>query len=237
MGLRVLVLTLMFSIPAFAQQPTTAATSDPQAVAVVQAAITAMGGATAIGPLQSWTFKAQAEGRIANGAISEGLALAIPTDSSLPAGTTAKAPPPWARPRSLFVPALVSAILEKESQDPNFVLKQAAAPPSVPNSTLVVFSVTTKTGANIPAQQWYFDNTSKLPVRIDFTLPAKVGLMEAFPGAVVLSNYQAVGGVLYPFKIVAFLQRQRATQTITLQSVTPSTTVPSATPTAAGGAL
>ena len=128
MRLRLVALTLVLSIPAFAQQTTTAATSDPQALAVVQAAITALGGATAIGSLQSWTFQAQAEGRIANGTVSEGLALAIPTDSSLPAGTTAKAPPPWARPRSLFVPALVSAILAKESQDRNFVFKQAAAP-------------------------------------------------------------------------------------------------------------
>src|SRR5947209_4529857 len=126
----------LFSISAFAQQTTTTtAASDPQAVAVVQAAIMAMGGATAISPFQSWTFQAHAEGRVANGTISEGLAVSVPQNSSLPAGTTAKAPPPWARPRSLFLPALVGAILVKQSQDPSFLVKQGPASAAVPNSS------------------------------------------------------------------------------------------------------
>jgi hypothetical protein len=193
-------------------------------VAVVQAAITAMGGATAINQLQSWTFQAQTEGRIANGTVSEGLALAIPKDSSLPAGTTAKAPPPWARPRSLFVPALVSAILTSQSKDPNFLMKQGGPSTAVPNSTVVSFLVKTKSGGSVLAQRWYFDSTSGLPNRIDFLLPAAVGPIEAFPGIVMLSNYQKVGGISYPFQIVTFLARQRAAETITLQSVTPNTT-------------
>jgi hypothetical protein len=92
---------------------------------------------------------------------------------------------------------------------------------------------------NIAAQRWYFDNANGLPNRVDFMLPAAIGPMEAFPGTVMLSNYRAVSGVLYPFKIVTFLQRQRATQTITLQSVTPSTAVPSTTTAATlpGGSL
>jgi hypothetical protein len=121
----------------------------------------------------------------------------------------------------------VGTILANESQDPNFVLKQGAASASVPNSTVVVFSVRTKSGGSALAQRWYFDKTSNLPNRIDFILPAKMGLVEAFPGAVILSNYQAVGGVLYPFQIVTFLQREHAMEKITLQSVTPSTTAPS----------
>jgi hypothetical protein len=208
----------------FAQTPPTSQASpqnasDPQAVAVVQAAITAAGGATAIGTLQSWTFQAQAEGRIENGPVSANLSVTAPQSSS-----TAKAPPPWARPRSLFVPALVAAILVKESQDPNFSLHQATPPASVPNSSLVTFSVATKTGAMFPGQRWYFDRTTNLPTRIEFIVPAKIGAMESFPGVVTLSNYQAIGGALYPFQIVTRLLRENATETITLKSVTPSTT-------------
>lgn len=213
--------------PSSVQAQSTSTVSDPQAVAVVQAAITAIGGATAIGALQSWTFKAQATGRIANGPITEILATSIPQNSNQPAGTTAKAPPPWAQPRSLFLPALVSAILAGESQDTRFSAKQGLASTAVPNSTVVVFSMLTKAGESLPAQKWYFDNTTKLPTRIDFTLPARFGLIETFPGTVILSDFRTIGGILYPFKIVTFLQRERAVQTITLQSLTPSTTLPS----------
>ena len=208
--------------------------SDPQAVAVVQAAITAIGGATAITPLQSWTFQAQASGRIANGPVTEVLASSAPQNSTQPSGTTAKAPPPWAQPRSLFVPALMSAILVNQSQDSTFVVKQVATSPSVPNSNVVVFTRIAKGGEPVSAQRWYFDNTTKLPTRIDFLLPARVGLQESFPGTVMLSNWQPVGGVLYPFQIVTLLQREHAAQTITVQSVTPSTTVPTTAP--SGGA-
>jgi hypothetical protein len=210
--------------------------SDPKAQAVVQAAINAMGGATAIGSLQSWTFQAQAEGRIANGAISEGLALSSSQNSSLPAGTTAKAPPPWAKLRSLFVPALASAILVKQSPDPNFTLKQAAPSYSAPNTAVVAFSVMTKAGSSIPAQRWYFDSTTSLPNRIEFILPAAIGPFEAFAGVVTLSNYKAIGGVLYPLQIVTFLQRERAAETITLQSVTPSTAATPSSTASTGGA-
>jgi hypothetical protein len=225
----------LFSFPLFAQKTTTTATSDPQAVAVVQAAITALGGATAIGSLQSWTFQAQAEGRIANGTTSEILASAIPQNFSLKSGTTAKAPPFWAKSRSLFVPALVSAILVKQSQNPNFALKQAATSRLEPNSTVIVFSVTTKAGTSVAAQKWYFDSTTNLPKRTDFVVPASVGQMEAFPGTVTFSDYHTIGGVLYPFQIVTLLGHENAREKITLQSVVPSTTIPSASAALPGG--
>ena len=55
MRLRLLALFFVLCFPTFAQQTaTTTAASDPHALAVVQAAIAALGGATTIGPLQSW---------------------------------------------------------------------------------------------------------------------------------------------------------------------------------------
>ena len=207
---------------------------DPQAVAVVQAAITTMGGATAIGQAQSWSFQGQTEGRIENGTIREDLPLR-PV-----AGATVNAPPTWATPRSLFVPALVSTILLKQFQDLNFSLRQEAAPSSDPATAVIVFLLPTQTGESVPAQpaqRWYFDTTSGLPTRIEFKLPAEIGQTQNFPGIVTLSDYRAVGGVLYPFQIVTFLRRQKATETITLLSVTPSTAAPSVGNAAVGGAL
>src|SRR6267154_4009019 len=63
-----LLCTLLLNISGWAQAPssTPPQSSDPQAVAVVQAAITALGGATAIGQAQSWTFHAQTQGPHSN---------------------------------------------------------------------------------------------------------------------------------------------------------------------------
>jgi len=231
-----LLIAFSFVVPSqVVGQSTSQAASDSQAVAIVQAAITAMGGTKAIGLVQSWTFQAQAEGRISNGVISEALTMSAPQNGTLPIGTAATAPPPWARPRSLFVPALVSSILVQQSQDVSFSLKQAAPSRLAPNSPAVVFSVMTKTGVSVPAQKWYFDSVSGLPARIEFIAPAKIGVIESYSSVVTLSNYQAVAGVLYPFQIVTFLRRASASEIITLHSVLPGTPVGSTI--SAGGAL
>ncbi len=224
MRVLLLPLVLLFCVPVLAQT-TPPAQRDPQAVAVLEATITKMGGATAISPLQSWRFEAQAEGRIDNGTINKVLSLSAPQNPGPPPGAAAKAHP-WARPRSLFVPALVSTILVQELQDPSFSLQQGIPDPSIPNSTLVVFSLPTKSGQSVPAQRWYFDTTTNLPTMIEFALPAKIGLIESFPGVVTLSDYRAIGGVLYPFRIGTSLLRENGGgETVTLQIVTPSTAV------------
>src|SRR5438309_6392103 len=118
--LRLFPFTLLFCVPMLAQS-TRPATSDPQAVALVQAAITAMGGATAISQLQSWTFQAEAEGRIANGNKTESLtSSAVNAGTGIPSSNTKT--PYWLRPRSLFVPALVGPILLAQSENPAFSL-------------------------------------------------------------------------------------------------------------------
>ena len=212
------------------QGQSTPSTSDPQAVAVAQAAINAIGGDDSDWRSAKLDIQSSSEGRIENGPIT-GVLVSTISQTTQPSGKTAKIPPPWARPRSLFVPALVGAILAKQSQDPTILLTQGTASTSTPNASVVIFSTKTKSGA-APAQRWYFDKTSSLPNRIDFLLPAKIGPVEAFAGTELLSNYQNVGGILYPFQIVAFLQSPRAMETITLQSVTPSTAASASTPVA-----
>ena len=68
------------------------AASDPQAVAVVQAAITALGGATAIGQAQSWTFQGSLSGPTANGNVSYTVSTAIDTTSYIPLRNGLKKP-------------------------------------------------------------------------------------------------------------------------------------------------
>src|ERR1700680_2786417 len=121
--LGLLVPFLLLVTPIWAQQTTqttTNPTSDPQAVAAVEAAITALGGATAIGQAQSWTFQAQMRGAFENDIAS--YVMSTDTDTGhflLVNGVTASSP----MTRSHFLPALAGLILLNQSKDPQFAIK------------------------------------------------------------------------------------------------------------------
>lgn len=206
--------------PAPSQQATSAQpASDPQAVAVVQAAITALGGATAIGQPQSWTFQAQMQGSRANETVE--YTMSTHTDTGhyvLANGKTRPAP----AIHSLFVPALVGAILLKESQDPEFSLQYGGQ--SMVDSKPVSVIVVTLAPEGFPAQIWYFD-AANLPVQIDFRLPAEIGARQSLYGLVALSDYRQVSGVLHPFRMVAF-GLGKPPEIVTVQSVNASTSAP-----------
>ena len=215
---------LLIAVPSWGKQATQSATtpqpaSDPQAVAVVQAAITALGGATTISQAQSWTFQAQMQGPHANGNLSYSMSTDTDTGQIVRADGTTKPAPAI---HSHFLPALVGAILVKESQDPEFSIQNSG--PSTVDSNPVNVIVFATGPQNFPAQIWYF-NATNLPVRVNFRLPAEIGARSSFPFVVALSDYQPVSGVLYPFGIVSFVPG-KPREMVTLQSVVPGTTAP-----------
>jgi hypothetical protein len=220
----VLIQFLLLGTPLCAQQSTSTATqpvSDPQAVAVVQAAITALGGAAAISQAQSWTFQAQTQGAHSNGTVDYIISTHTDTGQMRGAGGAMK-PAPLIH--SHFVPALVGAILVKESQDPTFTIHYQGT--STIDSKIFTSILFTSTGGSVsfPAQVWIFDQTN-LPVLIDFNEPAEIGAHQSFPVRVTLSNYQTVSGVLYPFRISTLLPG-KPLQIIALQSISTSPSVP-----------
>lgn len=209
--LRLLPFVFLFPASIFAQT-STPASGDPQAIAVIQAAIKALGGATAIVEAKSWTFQAQTQGPRTNGNIT--YAMSTDTDTGrygLPNGTSRPAP----SIHSHFLPALVGSILSKESQDAEFWIQYGGVTTlgSQP-VTAIVFAVGP---AKFPGQIWYFDATD-LPVQVDFRLPAEIGARSSFPGLVALSDYRSVSGVLYPFRIVSFVAG-KPPEIVILQSV------------------
>jgi hypothetical protein len=216
--LRLLPFVVLFSIPLFAQN-TTSAQRDPQAIAVVQAAMTALGGATAIGQAQSWTFQAQMQGPYANGNIE--YKISTHTDTGrfrLANGQTKPAPPI----RSHFIPALVGPILLKQSQDPEFSILYAGTSTLASGPvTVVVFAIGP---TRLPAQIWFFDAANR-PVQVDFRVPAQIGARESFPFLTALSDYRSVSGVSYPFQIVSVVPG-KPPEIVALQSVATSATVP-----------
>jgi len=209
-----LLFLLLLVVPVWAQQATQSSAQpagDPQAVAVVQAAITALGGATAIVQAQSWTFQAQTQGPHANGNIEYAMSTHTDTGKLVRAdGTTRPAPPI----HSHFVPALVGAILLKESLDPDFTMLYGGT--STLDSKPVTAIIFAFGPTKLPAQIWTFD-AANLPVQVDFRLPAEIGARESFPIVVALSDYRPVSGVLYPFRIVSFLPG-KPPEIVTLQS-------------------
>ena len=220
---RLLFLSLFLSIPIQAQQtsPATMQTaSDPQAVAVVQAAITALGGATAISQAQSWTFHADMQGPHANGTVDYVISTDTDTGKVMRRdGTMTPAPPI----HSHFLPALVGAILLKESQDPEFSL-QYGGTSTVDSKPVTTIIFAFADGSKFPAQIWTFDATN-LPVQIDFRLPAEICARQSFPLAVALSDYRSVSGVLYPFQIVTSWPG-KPPEIVTLRSVNADASAP-----------
>jgi hypothetical protein len=133
-------------------------------------------------------------------------------------GTTRRAP----AIHSHFVPALVGAILLKESQDPYFSLHYAG--PSTLDSRPVTVVVFSAGPTQFPSQIWYFD-AANLPVQVDFRLPAEIGARQSHYGVFAISNYRSVSGVLYPFRMVAIVPG-KPPEIVTLQSVAPGATAP-----------
>src|SRR2546429_1515118 len=116
-----LVSILLLSVPVWAQQTQTATTppsSDPQAIAVVQAAITALGGATAIGQPQSWTFQGAMRGPITNDKVNYTITTRLlPVQQITTNRGTIKRTP---MTQSFFVPVLVGKVLVDQLQDVEF---------------------------------------------------------------------------------------------------------------------
>lgn len=54
---------------------------------------------------------------------------------------------------------------------------------------------------NLTSQEWYFDPTSGLPLRVEYCAPDSLNAAHCFPGARDFSNYQATGGFLLPLQI------------------------------------
>jgi|HubBroStandDraft_2_1064218.scaffolds.fasta_scaffold356678_1 hypothetical protein len=216
------VCALLLAIAAWSKQPsqsasTTQPVSDPQAVAVVQAAITALGGATAIAQSQVWEFHGALEGPMESGIRTETIKLQIQNSSITINGITRTAPT-FLNP-SLFLPVLAGAVLLQESQDPTYEL-HLDSPSILAGKPVTVVKLVLR-DSQLLAQVWVFDTTTNMPIRIFFELPAQMAQTKSFRGLVDLSNYRSISGVQYPFTVVNYTA-DKLPETLTLQSLTPS---------------
>lgn len=212
---------LLLVTPLWAQQSTSApaqTTSDIQAVAVVQAAIAALGGATAISQVQNWTFQAQMQGLHGTGNVSYSLSVVVspPQATSSVNGARKKTK----ASRSFFISAVLGYVLWSELQSQEFPLKFTGEA-SLGSESVKVVTFSDPDIPALPAQRWYFDTATNLPARVEFNYPAVVGPKISVSGVIEVSNYQPVAGILYPFKIITISEREQA-EVLVLDSVRPS---------------
>jgi hypothetical protein len=216
MRVLLLPLALVLLLPASILAQGTTSTPETEATVVIQTAITALGGATAIGQTHNWSFQAQLDG-MKKGTTSDTLDTdAKPASATAPTGsaTTVSGASP-----SPLLPTFAGALLLKESDDPSYVTGYHGEI-TVGSRTLVIVDVWLARNRFHPAQIWYFDKATGLPATIDFRLPARIGHFRTVRSLVELSDYRTISGVLYPFKIVTTVPGRPLPEVVTLQSIT-----------------
>lgn len=220
---------LLVSFPVWAQQSATAPetfttqpASDSQAVAVVQAAITALGGATAVAQAQSWTFQGEMQGPVVNDNVKYTITTQTPPLQQI---TTRQGKLKNKMPmtQSYFVPVLIGTVLAKQLQDGRFSMSSIGSVTVNSNPcAAVTFSISPSPEKSppVPAQIWCFDSTTNLPVQVEFRLPAQVGASISPVGYIYFSDYRAVSGVMYPF-FIGIPGQGGLPEIIKIQSVVP----------------
>jgi hypothetical protein len=220
-------------------------------MAIVQTALAAMGGVTAIGQVQDCIAQGQMEatpgGAGKTGTIvweAAGKEFKIdftsPTGNSslvsghgtptLSIGSSVKKVHPRAVP--LFVPILIGTVLLKYLQNPNSSIESGGNTTvgSLP-ATLIKINAAHPNSLS-PAQFWYFDNSTGLPLRTEIRIPNANSVISE---EMDFSDYRAVSGVQYPFQIATF---HLGTQTavIKVQSILINTNIAPSKFDPAGGA-
>lgn len=201
------------------------AVRDPEALKILNAAVTALGGSTAILQNQSWTFTATMQGGLVNRDVTYGLTSDLGKADQITAAVgTLKDGQSLPVIRSLFVPAIISSVLAKQVAD-NSLSIQYLGSSTLGKTAVEVVSFLPAGEATLAHQTWFIDAATSLPIRVDLTSPAIIGSKMSFVGPVYLSNYQSIGGVLYPFRILTRLPGVPP-EIITLKNVAPSAATP-----------
>jgi hypothetical protein len=227
-------------VPPYSNLLLRAPVKDPQAVNVVQTAITAMGGVAVIGQIQTWQLQGQYQRTTQSGnetgtLLWEQAGAEFRVQTTGPFGTnlvlTGHGKPAVVTPggtktmpahviRAMFVPALAASTLLRELQDPNCSIEYGRTTTLGSESVTVIQTAirATQMEAMVTPQTWFFDSASGLPVRVEFRLPAVVGPRIYAPTTVDFSDYHNVSGALYPFRIVRS-EFDKQSFVVTLQSV------------------
>lgn len=216
---------LLSRSPALAQTKNAATNTlqDPAAVATIQAALTALGGATNMALIQNsvvqgtsvdtpgngsgptnftWTYQGS-DFRDENDAGPNTNILVSNSGSpeDYQGSAWVNVQPFVGRANLPFhIPGLV---LYNELNNPNYTLTFVGL--TTVNGTAAVEVDTADNsdtiGPLVTPQQWYFDATTTLPLRVQFRIPDPTNALAFQAGTTDFANYQAVSGVLVPYQL------------------------------------
>ena len=241
-----LLFSLSSAVLAQTQQPSagTNVQRDPQAVSVLQQAIVAMGTPKAVAQVQSVIVQGSSvpvsgsvdpsgtvtmedsfssQGHEFRDALQSGAATQIfASGHGIPGmnshGRTKNFPPQMANARlPVHLPAIVLAqFLANTDCNLSFV-GQA----TVNGQTAVQIHLHIDTDIaqqTLSVQDWYFDPSTGLPLRVEYRLPDSTNPLFFVNAAADLSDYRPVQGVLFPFRILSYAD-SRPRDLLTLSSV------------------
>ena len=227
-----LAFVFFVSTAVHAQQPPTAppAVRDPAAVAAIQRALAALGGSGVLGQVRDCV----AHGNIQ---VSEGSALTGGSFVWKTAGTEFRYETPSPAGIHVFASGhgraatLQNGVIESKGRH----VRLAAFPPHLPGVLLLnvlsdaqsrltyvgtglvgttpAVRVRTSVGADaltaaITLQEWLLDSSTGLPLRVEFQLFDSANRRFSMKAAFEFSNFRAVSGVLVPFRIATFHNRE-----------------------------
>jgi hypothetical protein len=225
----VLVGIVFLTLPTYAQQPSTpsspvAPVRDAQALTVLQSAIAAMGGANAAAAIQDFTvqgteqyvidpdptpaiFTWQTSGvefsytvQNANGTYTALSGHGIP--AQLKHGNWIPLPPYVSRAELAFHnPAFV---LYTELLNPNYTFQYIGSGVVNGNPAIHLHAAdnSDSTGQLVTPQEWYFDPTSYLPVRVEFKVPGQRSAQGFTAGSIDFANYQSINSISVPYQLL-----------------------------------
>lgn len=210
---------------------------DPDALAVVQSAITALGGQDAIGQVQTCLAQVQTQaepGSTATSTTATWKNMGNEFRYEVPAGEifvsghgtpafsiggTVKLLPSYVGLAS-FPSAMVSTSLLSQFLNPSYSVMSAGNGTVGSNPAVLVKTnlSTDTTSATVTQQTWYFDPTSGVPLRAEYQVPDWNDATVSGAAAVEFADYTAVSGVKVPYKITYFFGG-KPLQTATLTAV------------------
>jgi hypothetical protein len=210
---------LFLSLPMHAQQAATfqrpvPPVKDADAVALVQTAIQALGGESALKQLQAVAFQGSMVGASQPSSVYAATWQAPPAKPKSPVNTAAPIKVPLG-------PASVVATLVRQFHSGLSLKYVGPVASGASTLTAVTFHANLPAGVTVPIpdQTWYF-NQAGLPARIEYQVTSQPGVIQL--QAIDLSDYRPVSGLLFPFQMVLHRDDQQ-NQTITIQTATPTT--------------
>jgi hypothetical protein len=107
--------------------------------------------------------------------------------------------------------------LYAELQNSNYTLSYIGTATVAGKSAIRIhsFDSSDNIGPLVTPQDWYFDPTSFLPLRVEYLFPYQDDANRASPLSMDFANFQSVSGILVPYQLQLHLISASTTATVT----------------------